>query len=287
MDTGTPKTTQPMMPPSPGRKTLPPRASRVTFDPDGDGRLLAVIRNATFISHDQLVTLAVRIKIKAHPDAVRKRIIRYIEYGLVRVVPSVPPYRGAVYQITHAGLGVLESFGIGLGSMSSETSNLPSELQAIHFLDINEVRLAFSADPVLGRAKWHSDPEIKASNTSPNVTPFAKDYDALLELDDHHGKEFTIGIEYERTYKDVRRYEEIADTIDTETKLCCVLYIAASTDLVTRLGEAIRCKKIPLCVTAAGVLKHQTLDANVGYLAGNSLRVCTLRQYLTLLKHPL
>jgi hypothetical protein len=66
-----------------------------------------------------------------------------------------------------------------------------------------------------------------------------------------------------------------------------VLYIAASTDLVTRLGEAIRCKKLPLCVTAAGVLKHQTLEANVGYLAGNSLRVCTLRQYLTLLKHPL
>jgi hypothetical protein len=287
MDTGTPKTAQPIAALPPVRKRRSPRASRVTFDPDGDGRLLAVIRNATFISQGQLVTLAVRFKIKTHPDAVRKRIIRYIEYGLVRVIPSVPPYRGAVYQITHAGLRVLESFGIGLGSMSSETANLPSELQAIHFLDLNEVRLAFSADNVLGCAQWHSDPEIKASNTSPHDTPFAKDYDALLQLQDSNGKEFTIGIEYERTYKDVRRYEEIAETIDAETKLCCVLYIAASTDLVGRLGEAIRCQKVPLCVTAAGVLKHKTLDANVGYLSGNSFRVCTLRQYLTLLKHPL
>ena len=54
-----------------------------------------------------------------------------------------------------------------------------------------------------------------------------------------------------------------------------------------RLGESIRCPKFPLCVTAAGVLKQQTLDANVGYLAGNSFRVCTLRQYLAALKHPL
>ena len=287
MDTGTPITAQPITPIPPGRKRQSPRARRVRFDTDGDGCLLTIVRNATFISQDQLVTMGVRFKIKAHPDSVRKRIVRYLEYGLVRVIPPVPPYRGAVYQITHAGLEVLESFGIGLGSVSSETAKLPSTLQARHFLDLNEVRLSFSADKVLSRAKWHSDPEIKASNTNPHFTPFAKDYDALLELEDRDGKEFMIGIEYERTYKDARRYEEIAATIDTETKLCCVLYIAASTDLVTRLGDAIRCQKTPLCVTASGVLKQQTLDANVGYLSGNGFRVCTLRQYLTLLKHPL
>jgi hypothetical protein len=160
-------------------------------------------------------------------------------------------------------------------------------LQATHFLDLNEVRLAFSADKVLSRAEWRSDPEIKARNTNPHVTSFAKDYDATLKLKDQNGQEFLIAIEYERTYKDVRRYEEIARTIENETQLCCVLYIAASTDLVARLGESIRCPKFPLCVTAAGVLKQQTLDANVGYLAENSFRVCTLRQYLTALKHPL
>ena len=247
-----------------------------------------LIRNATFISHDQLVTLAMRFRIKAHPDAVRKRIIRYIEYGLVRVIPSVPPYRGAVYQITRVGLRVLESFGIGLGSISSETVTLPSELQATHFLDLNEVRLAFSADKLLGRGEVAlRSGDQGAQYHSPRHTVC----EGLRRYSEAQGsamaKNLLIGIEYERTYKDVRRYEEIAETIDTETQLCCVLYIAASTDLVTRLGESIRCQKFPLCVTAAGVLKQQTLDANVGYLAGNSLRVCTLRQYLAALKHPL
>ena len=176
MDTGTPITAQPITPLPPGRKRKSPRARRVRFDTDGDGCLLAIVRNATFISQDQLVTLGVRFKVKAHPDSVRKRIIRYLEYGLVRVIPPVPPYRGAVYQITRAGLEVLESFGIGLGSMSSETAKLPSTLQARHFLDLNEVRLSFSGDKVLSRAKWHSDLEIKASNTNPHFTPFAKDY---------------------------------------------------------------------------------------------------------------
>jgi hypothetical protein len=287
MDTGTPITAQPKTSLPPGRKRRSPRASRVRFEPDGDGYLLTIVRNATFISQDQLVTLAVRFKIKAHPDSVRKRIIRYIEYGLVHVIPPVPPYRGAIYQITHAGLEVLESFGMGLSSMSSATAKLPSTLQARHFLDLNDVHLAFSADKVLSRAKWHSDPEIKAHNINPRATPYAKDYDALLELKDRDGKEFIIGIEYERTYKDARRYEEIAATIDTETELCCVLYIAASPDLVARLGDAIRCQKTPLCVTASGILKQKTLDANVGYLSASGFRACTLRQYLTLLKHPI
>jgi hypothetical protein len=287
MDTGTPKTAQPIMPLPPKRTRQSPRARRVVFEPDGDGRLLSLIRNATFISHGQLVTLATRFRIKAHPDAVRKRIVRYIEYGLVRVIPAVPPHRGAIYQITRVGLRVLESFGIGLCSISSETVTLPSELQATHFLDLNEVRLAFSADKLLGRGEWHSDPEIKAHNTAPHVTPYAKDYDAILKLKDGNGQEFLIGIEYERTFKDFRRYEEIAQSIETETQLCCVLYIAASIDLVGRLGESIRCQKFPLCVTAAGVLKQQTLDVTVGYMVGNNLRLCTLRQYLVALKHPL
>ena len=287
MDTGTPETAQQIMPLPPGRKRHSPRARRVTFEPDGDGRLLALIRNATFISHGQLVKLAMRFRIKAHPDAVRKRIIRYIENDLVRVIPCVVPYKGAVYQITRVGLRVLESFGIGIGSISSETENLPSELQATHFLDLNEVRLAFSADKILSRGEWLTDPEIKARNTTPHVIPYAKDYDAILKLKDGSGQEFLIGIEYERTYKDVRRYEEIARTIETETQLCCVLYIAASKDLVARLGESIRCQTFSICVTAAGVLKQQTLDVTVGYMAGNNLRLCTLRQYLAALKHPL
>jgi hypothetical protein len=160
-------------------------------------------------------------------------------------------------------------------------------LQAPHFLDINEVRLAFSRDPILSRGDWLTDPEIKARNIMPGVIPYAKDYDAILKLTDRSGQEFLVGLEYERTYKDAHRYDEIAQRIETERQLCCVLYIAGSIDLAAWLIDSICCPRFPLCVTTAGVLKQQCLESNIGFMAAGSRRKSTLRQYLASLKHPI
>ncbi len=287
MDTGTPETAQQIMPLPPGRKRHSPRARRVIFEPDGDGRLLSLIRNATFISHRQLIEFGMQQHIKATPSAIRLRLVRYLEHNLIQLVPAKTIHAGAVYQITRWGLSALESFGIGISSISSETENLPSAFQAPHFLDLNEVRLAFSKAPLLARGEWVTDPEIKARNMTPLVPPFAKDYDAVVKLTDRNGQAFKIGLEYERTYKDVQRYDEIAQRIETEKQLCCVLYIASSSGLVARLIDSIRCPTFPLCVTASGVLNQQTVDATVGFMAGDILQTCTLRQYLTALNHPL
>jgi hypothetical protein len=287
MDTGTPETAELVTSAPPKRKRRSPTVSKVTFEADGDGRLLSLIRNATFISHKQLLGLALCLGIKSSKDAIRKRIRRYLENGLIRLVPAVPQYVCAVYQITREGLSALESLGTGISSISSETETLPSALQAPHFLDINEVRLAFSRDPILSRGDWLTDPEIKARNTTPGVIPYAKDYDAILKLTDRSGQEFLVGLEYERTYKDAHRYDEIAQRIETERQLCCVLYIAGSIDLVARLIDSICCPRFPLCVTTAGVLKQQCLESNIGFMAGGSRRRSTLRQYLASLKHPI
>jgi hypothetical protein len=287
MDIGTSENDQLVIPAQTKRRRRPPSVSKIVFDADGDGRLLALIRNATFISHKQLLGIALREGIKSSKDAVRKRIRRYLENGLIRLVPGMPLYVKAVYQITREGLSALESLGAGLSSISSETETLPSALQAPHFLDINEVRLAFARDSVLSSGDWLTDPEIKARNTTPGIVPFAKDYDAILKLTDRSDQEFMIGIEYERTYKDARRYDEIAQRIETEKQLCCVLYIAGSIDLVARLIDSIYCPNFPLCVTTASLLKQQCLDTNIGFMAGGSRRKSTLRQYLAFLKHPI
>jgi hypothetical protein len=287
MDIETPETAQQVNPLSLARPKNTRRVRKAVFDPNGDGRLLSLIRNSTFISSGQLIKLAKRLEIKAHAWNVRKRLSRYLEYALIRIVPPVPPYEGTVYQITRAGLSVLETYGIGLCSISSDTEHFPSELQAPHFLELNEVRLAFSNDPVLGRGEWLSDPEIKSRNTAPHVVPYAKDYDAIVKLKDERGQDFSIGIEYERTYKDARRYDDVVQRIETEKHLCCVIYVAGSIDLIARLLEAIRCPTFPLCVTAAGVLKQQCLDVNVGFMSAGVRRFCTLRKYLADLKHPL
>jgi hypothetical protein len=287
MDCGTPEIAQTVDALPLGRKRRSPLSRKVEFDEDGDGRLLSLVRNATFISDAQLVKLALCLGIKPYRQAVRQRVNRYIEFKLIRVLPPVAPYKGAVYQITRSGLSVLETYGMGLCSISSDTETLPSELQAPHFLELNEVRLAFSNDPILGRAEWLSDPEIKSRNTAPHVIPFAKDYDSIVKLKDHQGKEFLVGLEYERTYKDARRYDEVVQRIEREKQICCVIYIVGSIDLIGRLIEVLRCPTFPLCVTAAGVLKQQCLDVNVGFMTANGRRFSTLRQYLTSLKHAM
>ena len=154
MDGKAPETTRRTMPLPPGRKRHSPRMSRVTFDPDADGRLLALIRNATFISHRQLLELAMRAHIKATTSAIRQRIGRFLEYDLIQVVPARTIHTGAVYQITRWGLSALESFGLGIHSISSETERLPSVFQAPHFLDLNAVRIAFLRTQLLSKCEW-------------------------------------------------------------------------------------------------------------------------------------
>jgi hypothetical protein len=287
MDGKAPETPRRTMPLPPGRKRHSPRMSRVIFDPDDDGRLLALIRNTTFISHRQLLELAMRAHIKATTSAIRQRIGRFLEYDLIQVVSARTIHNGAVYQITRWGLSALESFGLGIHSISSNTERLPSVFQAPHFLDLNAVRIAFLRTPLLSKCEWISDPEIKTYNTTPLVRPFAKDYDAVVKLTDCNGQAFQIGLEYERTYKTIQRYEEIAETIETEKELSCVLYIASSSSMAMRLVDLIRCPTFPICVTATGILRQQTLSATVGFLAARNLRTSTLRQYLAMLKHPI
>jgi hypothetical protein len=231
--------------------------------------------------------LATRANIKATTSAIRQRIGRCLERELIQVVPAKTIHTGATYQITRWGLNALESFGLGISSISSETQRLPSVFQAPHFLDLNEVRLAFLRMQPLSKCEWMTDPEIKTHNATPLVRPFAKDYDAVMKLTDRNGQAFQIGVEYERTYKTIQRYEEIAEKIETEKELSCVLYIASSSNMVARLVDSIRCPTFPICVTASGILCQQTLNATVGFLAGKNLRTSTLRQYLATLKHPI
>ena len=280
------ESTQPIAPLPPGRKRRSPRVSRVTFDLDGDGPILSLIRNSTFISRNQVIELCLKQQLRASVSGIRHRLDRYLESGFIRLVPTVTIHGGYVYQITTDGLSALESFGLGLGSISSKTENLPDNSMATHFLDLNEVRLAMSRDPIFGKGKWLTDPEIKARNSTPRVIPYAKAYDAVVKLTDRNDHEFMIGLEYERTIKSKADYEKIALEIEQEKQLACVLYVAGSTDLITRLLDLIRCPTFPLVVTGAAIFKQELLNVKVGFMAGDVIKTGTLRQYLVSLKHP-
>jgi hypothetical protein len=107
----------------------------------------------------------------------------------------IAPYKGAVYAITRFGLGVLESYVEGLVSVSSGSRNLPSILQAPHFLELNEIYLALKRTKRLKR--WKSERELISLNYVIGM-PLAKDYDAIAEVE-INGDSLRLAIEYERT----------------------------------------------------------------------------------------
>ena len=270
----------------PERAPKSPRISRVKFTPEGDGALLALIRNSTFISHGQVLKLAVNLKIKRHWATVRDRLRIYQDRQMVKVLPPVAPYSGAVYQIAKNGLHALETYGIGIGSITSKTEKLPSELQAHHFLDLNELRLSLYSDRSLSVLQWMTDPEIKDHNTTHSRAPYAKDYDAILELKDNQGRVLKIGIEYERIYKDAARYEKINAEIQREVQLHSILYIASSPTLRAQLVDIFPGDTFPVCVTTASDLRKDRFDAQVFLMIDKQSRHCPFREYLKMLRLP-
>src|SRR5579871_1345598 len=61
---------------------------------------LLLIRNATFISHDQLFALLVEKKLESSRRAFNWRVKRYLKCEYVRTIGRVLPYPGEVYTIT-------------------------------------------------------------------------------------------------------------------------------------------------------------------------------------------
>ena len=205
---------------------IPPGDNSFKFNRERDLPLLLHIRNATFVSNEQLCRISLDEQLERNRRCFSWRLQRLISGGLVRVLPEVRPYGGAVYAITRLGLATLESYGEGLISISSDSRTLPNSLQAPHFLELNEIRRAFQETSYL--TKWRSECELTSLNYVIG-SPLAKDYDAIAELS-LDGESFRIAIEYERSLKNAARYKEIQQSIQDEGEVDLVLYLTSTMD---------------------------------------------------------
>jgi len=234
-----------------------------------DGPLLEIIRNATFISCHQLIRLALATGVEKHRGVVAWRAERFVRSGLVDEMPAIVPYRGSVYSITRSGLAVLESYGHGLVSITSETEHLPDHIQVQHFLELNEVHIAFLGTGQV--AAWLSDREIRSLNYTVSL-PFVKDYDAVVYLNLSGGKVFKLGIEYERSLKSQERYAELAAILDQEKQLQMVVYLTSAADIILKLAPAIHCHNMVVCFAPAQVFRQQRLLTQVAFIGNGKLQ---------------
>jgi hypothetical protein len=249
----------------------------VQLSSERDLPLLLAIRNCTFVAHDQLFQLMMETGIEHDRRCFNWRIRRLTKAAHVRKTPAIDPYKGAVYSITRFGLAVLESYGEGLVSVTSGSRNLPSILQAPHFLELNDIHHAFKST---GKLKsWKSDRELISLNYVIG-TPLAKDYDAIAEIE-AAGDTLRIAIEYERTLKSADRYKEIQKAIQDEGQVDMVLYLTSTLDLVFTLSREFNHPALPMCFVSSGKLRANLLDTVLLFAYGSMRETFSLRDAIT------
>jgi hypothetical protein len=270
-------------PPKPAKRTRSIRqVSRIRLSEAADGGLLKLIRNATFISQRQLVSMAMSSGIVPSRQNVQWRLDRYQRIGLVDQLGRVYPHPGPVYSITRAGLSVLEAYADALVSVTSESERLADPIQAAHFLEINEVRMALHSDPFWTVKQWLTDREIGSINYTTD-SPYAKDYDAIVQMCRGKEEPFQFGLEYERTYKAVDRYKETAAAISRETELKFILYVTSSDDMVFKLAPLLNCHPVPVCFTPARVIRKDNFRSRVAFLLNGKVTPASLHDFIAAL----
>jgi hypothetical protein len=186
----------------------------------------------------------------------------------------VLPYSGEVYTITRLGLSLLESFGEGLVSITSESRTLAGRQQAPHFLELNEIRNAFRSTGKLKR--WQYDRQLTSLNYVIG-SPLVKDYDALAEME-YGAKTLRIAVEYERTLKTSARYQEIAKTIRDEEQVDMILYLTPTPDLVFTLGSEFQKPEVPMAFCASRRFRRSGLGSMVLFCYGKMRESMTMKE---------
>lgn len=231
----------------------------MTFSYERDVPILRFVRDATFISNEQLFASIMALSLEPNRRCFSWRVQRLVEGDLLRSFDPIWPYKGRVYGISRTGLSVLENCGEGLSSLTSESRSLPHESQVLHFLELNDIRGAFEKSGCLRR--WRPESELTSMNQVAD-TPLAKDYDAIAEVL-FGGNVFRVAIEHERSIKSSGRYRDINLALKNETRVDLVLYLTSAIDMVVRLAEEFSSPAIPICFASSWKFKQHRFSTNV------------------------
>jgi hypothetical protein len=245
-----------------GTTRIPRSPAYIQYNSRRDLPLLLAIRNATFISHRQLWNHLSTRGVETCRRSFNWRIRRLTEAGIVQKLLPLFPYPGPVYTITRAGLACLEACGEGLVSLTTESKTLADPNQIQHYLELAEIQAALRRTDLL--VEWTGDLEVRSINMSIDV-PLAKDYDAIADLE-FEGDRYRIAIEYERSLKSSKRYQEIISAIADERQIRLVLYLTSSVDLLYQLKSEFDAQTFPIALALSHVFCQNPMAARL-YLA--------------------
>lgn len=201
--------------------------------------LLRHVRNARFVSHDQLYELMMLDCFGSCRTTFNWRIRRLLKTGHIQRLANMTWERCRIYFITAYGLSELETRGEFQLAMHSGNRQNADHLRVAHALDLNSVRLSLARSGLL--VSWMSEVEISSANMVAKMAarePYAKNYDAVVKVwAGDEVREFAL--EYERTLKSPQRYEEIGVLLDGEERIASTLYLTSGPDILMILAQCL------------------------------------------------
>lgn len=244
-----------------------------------DVTLLAVVRDSTFITRPQLDAILSDTEVRSSRD---RRIKKLHDIGQLAILPQCFPYPGRVFYITNDGLMTLQSAGMPMISVSSETESTAMMSQVPHYLGINEIHLAYRH--YFRLKKWIGDRRLKSLNIAA-ADRTQKDYDAIVEtVSIANGTSINrFGVEYERTLKSEERYVEIREVISKEKQIHGLIYFVDTDEIATRIAQLVHSEHLPVAVLVLRSFQQRGINANARVVDFESYRVVktTLQSYLS------
>lgn len=205
----------------------------LVVNPERDIPLLRQVRNSKFVAHQQLFEFMKFYGCEHSRASFDWRVRRLVKFGRMAICSEIQDCSSSVYRITKPGLSLLEHYGQVSIVLNSETLHLPHSSHAFHSLAMNAIQLALTQTNLV--ASWQSEIEVAAFNLI-SSSPFQKDYDAVVEVW-MDGKTERFALEYERTLKSAKRYEQVRAALQAEREVRCILYLTSGMELVAPLVQ--------------------------------------------------
>jgi hypothetical protein len=221
--------------------------------------LLRQVRNAKFISHDQLFSLSKFNGFERSRDSFNWRLRRLLKASYLTICEGFFGAGSAVYRITRDGIHLLEHHGEFATVLHSNTQHLPHPSQIFHSLQLNSIQVALANQNLL--ATWHSEIEVASFNTISRM-PYQKDYDAIVEVWIGE-KTACFALEYERTLKSARQYEQVRNALRAESQIACVLYLSSGIEVLVHLLHEFESIGANIALANAKEFGRQLLDTRV------------------------
>jgi hypothetical protein len=262
----------------PGRRPVTHKG-KYLLNPKKDLPLLQLIRDATFISRQQIELLIAGRTEEVNYRCRNRRLERLVKLNQIQIYPQCFPYPGRIFAITQAGINTLQVTGMGILSVSADTETLADVGQVPHFIGLNQIEIA--ARKAFGVRRWIGDRQLKSLNIASN-RPTQKDYDSIAEIASPSDSNAVIylGIEYERTIKSKDRYAQIRKKLEAERQIQGLLYFADTETNASLLSREVYSATVPVGVVIASQFQTNGVDAMLRVVQDRSVIRVSVQDYI-------